>query len=196
MKYTGRGKKKVYLLLIAVSVSMLFLLGCAKKSSEDPVVARINEYELTLKEFEYQLAAELEMEPDFKRTKEAKEAFLDRLVLKELGVQEAMRLKLDRKETFVRSIERYWQSTLIRDLLALKGEDINKRTFVTQEEIQARYLKMKEVDDSLAPLDEIKEHLISELKDEKNSKKLKEWIYGLPKNAKIEIDRKLLHGGS
>jgi hypothetical protein len=91
----------------------------------------INDYHLTLDEFQDQLAAELKLEKDFKLTEEAKREFLEGLIRKELLIQEAKRLKLDRKEKFVRAIERYWESTLIRDIMDLKGKEIAKKIFVS-----------------------------------------------------------------
>lgn len=114
------------------SYSLLFLLvlslSCCsqEKSVESKILARINDYNLTLDEFHHQLASELEFDKDFKLTEEAKQKFLEELIIKELLIQEAKKLKLDRKIKFVRTIERYWESTLIRDLMDLKSKEIQK----------------------------------------------------------------------
>jgi hypothetical protein len=186
--------KRIRTLLAVVLCFVLFLsmTHCTRKKLEEQTVAKINDYSLSLNDFERQLAAELEMDSDFKITQEAKEMFLDRLIGKELLIQEAMRMKLDRKEKFIKAIERYWQSTLIRDLLALKGEEIGSRTYISQEEIRFRYDLMLKEDKSIPPLSEISGKIEEKLKEEKKTEKVKEWIQDLRKNAGIEINRELL----
>ncbi len=156
-------------------------------------MATINEYRLTINEFETQLAQELEMDPEFKLTQEAKESFLNQLVRKELLIQEAMKMKLDRRDRFIRAIERYWQSTLIRDLLELKGEEIERQTYISEEEIADRYHRMKAEDENLPPVEALRQEITRRLKEEKKTEKLKLWIDALQKQAKIEISRELLH---
>ncbi len=177
---------------------MLFLLvvaasGCSRGKEEQPeVLARISDYDLTVDEFKSQLTSEIEMDKDFKLTREAKQTFLNELIKKEILIQEARRLKLDTREEFRRAIERYWESTLIRDLLEKKGREIAGKTFVTEEEIQARYEAMKTSDGSLPTLGVMREDIAGKLKEEKKSKALEAWINQLKKKTEIKIDERLL----
>jgi len=50
----------------------------------------------------------LNLDREFKLTQKAKKDFLDQLIVKEVMIQEAKKRNLDRKEKFVRAIERYW----------------------------------------------------------------------------------------
>ena len=114
---------------------------------------------MTLDEFHSQLAAELEMDRDFKITEEAKKEFLEGLIKKEILIQEAKQRDLDRKEKFIRAIEYYWESTLIRDLMEAKGKEIEKRTIISQEEIESRYKEMKKSGTDLPPFEDIHEKI-------------------------------------
>ena len=175
-------------------VLAFFLFCCAQEQTEKKeIVAKINDYELTLKEFDDQLAAELELDKDFKLTKEAKREFLEQLIRKELLIQKATELELDRREKFIRAIERYWESTLIRDLVELKGKEFSQRTYVSQEEIEARYEEPKKSEGELPLLEEIQKKIAEELKEQKKREKLTAWIIDLRRNAKIEIDQELLY---
>jgi hypothetical protein len=168
-------------------------LGCSQEQTEKKeILAKINDYKMTLSEFEFQLAQELEMEHDFKLTREAKKEFLDQLIRKELLIQEARKLKLDRREAFVKTIERYWESTLIRDLMELKGKEISQQTVVSQEEMESRYEKMKNANPGLLSLEQMQEKITEQIRREKKRKNLVAWINELRKNAKIEIDQELL----
>lgn len=181
----------LYLLLF---ILLLHLFSCTQEQAkEDKILAGINDYNLTIDEFQYQLAAELEMDEDFKLTKEVKKEFLEELIRKELLIQEAKRLKLDRKEKFIRAIERYWESTLIRDLVEMKGEEISNRILISQEEIEACYNDMEKPEKKLPPLAELREKIAEELKEKKKTGMLKEWIDDLRKNARIEINEELLY---
>ena len=185
--------RKILLSRIGICMILFFFgITCTRENQDKKVLATVNDFELTLEDFERQLTADVEMTPDFKLTHEAKEHFLNQLIRKEILIQEAMKRKLDRREAFIRAIERYWQSTLIRDLLELKGDEISKQIYVSEEEIDARYDQMKKANEKAPAKDEIRGKILSELKEEKRTKKLKEWIEDLQKGTTITIDRKLL----
>ena len=147
---------------------------------------------MTLDEFQVQLAQELKLDREFKLTKEAKNEFLDQLITKEILIQEAKRRKLDRKEKFIRAIERYWESTLIRDLMEMEGQKIEKRAVVSQEEIEMRYKEMKNLDENQPPLESIRQKISEKIMEDKKSSMLEEWVNQLKKKAKIEINQELL----
>ncbi len=185
--------KKIFLYLL-LSVLSFCLFCCTSENTEKhKILARINDYNLTLDEFQCQLAVEMELDKDFKLTKETKKEFLEGLIRKELFIQEAKRLKLDRKEKFIRTIECYWESTLIRDLMEIKGDEICKRIVISQEEIDACYRDMKKSEDKLLPLSGLQEKIAEDLKEKKKSRMLKECINDLRKKAKIQINEELLY---
>lgn len=181
------------LFFIFISGLFLYFSGCAKNQDEDAtVLAEINDYQLTLKDFETQLASNLEFERDFKLTQKAKKQFLDNLIEKELLLQEAMKLKLDRNKKFIAAIERYWEATLIKNLMELRGKEITESTYVSQEEVEARYGEMKRLRGNLPPMEEMQQKIVKRIKEEKKSRKLAQWVQDLKRNAKIEINQKLL----
>ena len=172
---------------------MISLLCCTQEKTEKKrILCRINGYELPLDDFQFQLAEEVELDHDFKLTQKAKQEFLEELIRKELIIQEAKKLKLDRREKFVRAIERHWESTLIRDLMDLKCDEISKKIYVSEEDINAQYSKMKNLDENLPSLDEIRDPIRQQLKQEKQTLMLEQWIDALRKKASIEINQNLL----
>ncbi len=184
---------KKHLLILFAFFFLVSLVCCSKEDEKRAkILSRINDYSLTLDEFEGQLAAELELDKNFKLTKQAKKEFLDELIFKELLIQEARKLKLDRKDKFTRAIERYWESSLIRNLIDLKSQEIDKKVSVTQEEISDYYNEKKRKDQETPPLASIKDKVRHDLKEKKKSRMLKEWTDGLRENAEIEIDQNLL----
>ncbi len=184
-------KKKPFCLLLLVLSLYLFCCSPEKKEA-GKILAKINNYALTIQEFQYQLAAELEFSDDYKLTKEAKKEFLERLIRKELLIQEAKKQQLDRREKFVKAIERYWEATLIRDLMEMQGKEIRKRILIPWEKIEIRYQEMKLAEKKLPSLSVIKEDIVADLEEKKGTAMLEGWINDLRKNAKININQELL----
>jgi hypothetical protein len=183
-------KRLIYWFLIMLSFS---IFCCTQeKIEEDKALAKVNDYVLTLDEFQVQLAQELKLDKEFKLTKQAKKEFLDQLITKEILIQEAKRRNLDRKEKFIRAIERYWESTLIRDLMEMEGQKIEKCTVVSQEEIEMRYKKMKNLDENQPQLESIRQKISEKIMEDKKCDMIEEWVNDLKKKAKIEINQELL----
>ena len=174
-------------------VFSILLVSCDQKPAEkQEVLAKINDYELFLNEFERELVENLYIDDDYKATKADKKEILERMIREQLLIQEAMKLKLERKQKFIKTIERYWKSTLIRDLTVLKGEEFVKNAYVTQEEIEARYQELKKDQNDIPPFEEYQKTLADEILQEKRRQKLMEWTEELRKNAHVKIDEELL----
>ncbi len=186
-------KKAILCVILLILSPHLFSCSPDQKTAEDEIVARINDRPLTLGESQSQLAAVVDLHEDYKLTKEARRAFLEELIRKELLIQEAKKLQLDRTEKFIRTIERYWESTLIRNLMEMKGEEFTKRILVSQEEIESAYNDMKKPGEELQPLENLREGIIEKIKGEKKTEMLGQWIGDLRKTARIEINEELLY---
>ena len=184
-------KKSFFIFLIALSFN--FLCCGSEKTEKHKTVASINDFDLTLDEFQYQFASEMEFNQDYKLTKEVKKNFLEGMIRKEVLIQEAKKLKLDREKKFIRTIERYWESTLIRDLMETKGNEICKRIVISQDEIDARYKDLKGSKDKFPPLSELREKIVYDLKAQKRMKLLMEWIDDLRKKSNVQINEELLY---
>ena len=172
--------------------AMLSLLGCSSGGPGDSVtLARINDYDLSLEEFQRQLSDEISLDAEFKVDETVRGEFLEQIIRKELLIQEAVKLKLDRKEEFIRAIERYWEATLIRNLMDAKTREIGSKAIVTQEDIKAHYEKLSK-EAALPPFTDMEEVFRGELQDKKKTEMIGQWISDLRKNAKVEIDKELL----
>jgi hypothetical protein len=184
-------KRFVFLFFMLLSIQPL---SCAKEEKESAeILAKINDYNLALKEFQSELAAELELERDLKLTQKTRREFLEGIIRKELLIQEAKKLHLDKQEGFVKTIERYWEATLIRDLMEMKGEEISKTILVSKEEVEEAYDRMKGAEERMPPLTEIEKEITRDLKEKKKTRLLKAWINELREKAKIEINEEVLY---
>jgi len=186
--------KKTILCLVPLLVSLcLFSCSPEQKTEEDEIVARINDYPLTLSEYQNQLSAVLNLNEEYRLTREAREASLEELIRKELLIQEAKRLRLDRTEKFIRTIERYWEGTLIKNLMEMKGEEIAQRILVSEDEIEAAYNDMKKPGEDLQPFADLREQIADRIREEKKTEMLVEWIEEIRETARVEINEELLY---
>jgi hypothetical protein len=174
-------------------IALLFFTGCSDSAPQGPTVATINEYAIPLGDFEAQLADAMEYDESFKLTDASRQAFLEELIRKELLIQEAKRLALDREEKFVASIERYWEATLIRNLIDRKGVELARGIIVSEEEIADYYEKKPAFREAGTALPEAHDTIRDTLRENKKSLALQAWLDELRSKAAIDINEELLY---
>ena len=115
-------KNNIYFKYIsAVLLLSLFSFSCAKKPPAEKIAVRISSYSLTAGEFN-----DLFDDLNIKDTPAAREAFLNNLITRKLLVEEAQKQGLDREKGFLRSIENFWEQSLIKILIDEKTSQIAK----------------------------------------------------------------------
>lgn len=174
--------------IFAVMIGICFLLsGC----SEEPAVQkdfllRVNNYSISSEEIDSSLKIEAELDSNFYPSEDTRTEYLKGLIQSQLLIQEAKRQNLDQRELFRQTIQRYWESTLIRDLLADKGEQLRKTTLITKEDIESYYQDNKEFLPE-GTLEELRSELVMQVTDKKVNARLAAWIEELKAGATIEI---------
>lgn len=110
-------KNKIMFLLM-----IMLIAGCGSSSSKDKkVLAKINNYEITLDEFQSQFG-----ESSYSRdnTSEARKEFLKVLIGRKIILQDAQQKGLDKKKEFLQMIERFWEQSLLKLALQQKSQEI------------------------------------------------------------------------
>jgi hypothetical protein len=187
-----RGAVRAFTATVLIFLPLVFA-GCGSGPGPEAKesVIQVNNWQISLAEFNDLLRFEIYADPEIDLTRDSRSAFIDYLIQKELMIQEAARLKLDRKEAFVRTIQNYWESTLIRHLLDLKTEEFKKMILVTEEEIDDYYAENKDWFDDVPPA-EAREQISRSLTSRKLSAKMEEWTDSLRESAEIIIDPQLI----
>ncbi len=166
----------------------LLLFGCSGDPAvQEDYILRVNNYTISSDEIDKSLKIEAELNSNFYPSEDTRTEFVKGLIQSQLLIQEAKRQKLDQSELFRQTIQRYWESTLIRDLLADKGAQLRRTTVVTQEEIESYYLENKEFLPE-GSLEEIRDELVKKIEDQKVSVRLADWIEELMADATIEVN--------
>jgi hypothetical protein len=173
--------------LVVLSLFLtLLLVSCSGETKKDgEYLVRVNEYRITLADVDTLLKLEAELDSNFYISEDTRSEFINDLILTQLLIQEAKKRQLDGRERFRQTIQRYWESTLIRDLLAEKGEQIRASTIVSQEEIAQYYQDNQHVLDG--SLEDLAPDLAKLLEERKVTAAIQEWMGALHTAAKIEI---------
>ena len=168
------------------------MVGCSPGvTDQSPVVAEINGSKLTLNEFKKQLSSTSRLQGEQKLDKKFIKDFLEERIQKELIIQEAVRLRLDKKEAFIRTIEHYLEATLLRDALDYKARELKANVVVQQEEVRQYYNELAKTS-VLPPFEDMEEALKTRLVEKKNSELMAAWIKDLRKAAKVTINADIL----
>ncbi len=122
---------------------VFFMTGCAEKRGSDRVIVTINDYKMTIEDFDCESSEVLNMAKVLGETPVTKQDMLGALITKELLLQEAQGEKLDMEKDFMKTIELYWKQTLLKNLLTRKSEEIARTITVYEDEIRNYYDRMK-----------------------------------------------------
>ena len=125
------------LIIVLAGISGITLLRPAPPLSREAV--RVNDHTITVDEFQKayeEKAATCVVPPE-------KKQFLDDLVTRDILIQEAKRLGLDREEPFRRSIQNYYEQTLLKNLAQRRLADI--KVSVSEQEVASSYEGMGKV---------------------------------------------------
>jgi hypothetical protein len=133
---------KMRFFLVPLIVVIIFVLSCSKKPQDKAVVATVNDSPIYLSELEKELAQHDSQKSSLRANPAAAYDQLNTMIDRKLMIQEAIKMGLSEDERFAETIKRYWEQTLIRDLIEAKGREWNGKLTVTEQEISRAYAKM------------------------------------------------------
>lgn len=111
----------LFVFFVVLAISIIFK-NCSQTVDEGRILAKINDYTLTVNDFEN----EIKYSPYTGDETVDKERILDLAIRRQLLIQEAQRQGLDRSKSFMKTIERYWKQTLIKELLDEETQRISQ----------------------------------------------------------------------
>ena len=192
-KYLRRGIAVWYSILSVCVFSGLTSCGPANSGDASDSAIQVNDVTISTEEFNDLIKLQAYSDPEMNISRETRREFVDYLIRKELMIQEAIRLKMDRREEFIKTIETYWESTLIRRLLDYKTEQLKQKVLITEDEIQAYYAQHK--DEFGQSYEQAKPGIKNILESQFLERELEDWTKGLRAGAKIRVDPTLTAGG-
>ena len=148
-------------LLLLLSVTACKEKEVVKKAAVGPVVATINDKEITLSEFTERIKEYPALAHGGQMTEETKKAFLDNLIVRELIFQEALRLGIDKDKETLDFIEEMKKRVVVDKFFK---KEVDQKTQVSDEEIKTFF--DKNPDEGKSP-DEIRaSHILLKTREE------------------------------
>jgi len=172
-------------LFYCVLIFYFIFTGCSSGNTEgdNRVVAQVNNYRMTVEDLRYELNNIAHDEKGLLGTQMGRREFMDRLLEKEILLQEAQRLGLDREKDFMKTIESYWEQALLKLLLEKKSNEILGFIHVYDNEIEEYYRDSEE----RLPLSRVKTDIRRAIRQKKETEAMGVWIEELRKKSYIKI---------
>lgn len=175
---------KRYSLLLVI----FFIFGCAPKDNQN-IALKINNYKMTQEEFEGEFRDSPYAKLD---TPESRKEFLNNLINRKLLLQEAEAEGLDKQKNFLRSIEKFWEQSLLKIILDSKTREIAASVQISDQEIETKYKDMVRKGETTKNYQEIYRDIKWQLTRAKQSQVLNDWIDNLKKKSYIEYNKSIL----
>jgi len=177
----------IHILLFSICIAILPSSCGDRKTVESKPVCKVNDYVITEEDFRRALSESALYQSQAGLTQDNRKSVLDEQIRKELLIQTAVNLGLDKEAEFRQTIERYWEQTLIATLIKMRCAQVGNTIFVSREDIENRYRELAAANAGLPALEEMAPALATEILEEKKSKALDDWTEELRKNASIRI---------
>lgn len=168
---------------------LTFIIGCNPAPKDKQILAKINNYEITLDEFQEEFK-----ESSYARDGSlgAKKDFLNNLINRKLILQDAQKRGLDKDRSFLKMIEKFWEQSLLKLAIDKKTKEISGSLSISDREIEEAYNKMPEETKSAQPYDSMYQQIKWQLTRNKESQLLNDWIAQLHKKSDIKVNDDLL----
>ncbi len=173
-----------------LAVLALVCWGCAKPAQQDkPVIAKINDYEITRDEFEQEFKDSYFGQKD---TLASRKEFLDNLVNRKLILQDAQAKGLDHDPAFLKLIEKFWEQSLLRVGLERKARENSSKIFVSDKSVEDVYQKMLKEKKTNKPYSEMYNQIKWEITKLMEAQAMAKWVDELRRNAEVKIKYNML----
>jgi len=183
-------KNNILCLILGCLVFSLIANGCSEQSDHSQKVLEINGYSLTVNEFN-ELFSELSVQVE--DNSQMRQEFLNRLITQKLILQDAQKIGLDKKKNFLKSIEHFWEQSLLKLMIDSKMNELSQKIIITEEEIQTYYEEWIATNpEKNLPLEKNRPKIKWLLMQKKQSDAFEHWIKDLRDAAKITINKKAI----
>ena len=175
-------KKLMVLFGIIILVVIVSLLRARK---EDDYLVKINNYVITRQEFNSEFKDSAYAKHD---TLESRKEFLRTLIKRKLILQDAQRKGLDKDQEFLKTIERFWEQSLLKRAIDQKVQELSGSVSVTDQAIEEAYKKIQKDGKADKPYDQMYNQIKWSLSRLEESQALDRWIKQLSKSALIKVN--------
>ena len=179
----------VIVVLIAAGV-VFFRYGIRGMSEASPVLAKVNGYEITVKEFRdsFGVSAFAAREDRLAAEKE----YLDVMISQKLILLDAQKRNLDKTPDFLRSVENFWAQSLLTVAMGQKTLELRRGLTVRDEDVQRIYENMVKEGVTDKPLSAVFSQIKWQAEKQLETQLLNGWVVSLRKAATVSVDDNIL----
>ena len=177
------------IMMIPFAILVFFLSGCsATEKSDKRIIAEVNKYRMAVEDLKYELKNIPFDEAESLKTADGRKEYIHRLAEKEMLLQEAQRQGLDREKDFMKSIENYWEQTLLKLLLQKKSKEISAAVQVYENEVEEYYKSSGEKQ----PLSKVASDIRRLIRQKRETEAMDAWVEELKEKSYIKINEDIL----
>ncbi len=130
--------------ILSILLSSVFVMAGEPRGNDDKVLARINNYTLTVADFESETQGKLPSGLSAVDLEKAKEGLLDDLITKKLLIQEAQKQNFDKDKAFIKEIERYWEQALLKLLYKKRSQELMREISTEENDPGSRDIRVQQ----------------------------------------------------
>jgi len=175
--------KKLAIAILLLGLVFMFLK--LKTPKKEDYLVKINNYTITLQEFNEEFKASAYAQ---NKSLESKREFLNMLIRRKLVLQDAQARGLDKDKEFLKSIERFWEQSLLKRAMDEKSQEIAGSATVSDSAVETVYNKLKSEGKADKPYDQMYKQIKWSLTQIQESQALNKWLATLYKKANIIIN--------
>ena len=178
--------------IIFIIAVLSMIAGCDSvkhKKNQDEFLIKINNYTITFKEFLSEFKDSAYASGD---TPESRKEFLNLIIRKKLILQDAQARGLDKDKEFLKTIERFWEQSLLKRAIDTKSREIASSVTVSDPEIEELYKKLQEVGKADKPYDKMYSQIKLSIAKAKESQIMNNWVSELSRKANIVINNNFI----
>jgi hypothetical protein len=168
---------------------LMFIFGCNPSPKNKQVLAKINNYEITLDEFK---EAFKDSPYAYSDSEESQKDFLNNLIYRKLLLQDAQKRGLDKDKSFLKMIEKFWEQSLLKLAIDRKTREVAGSVSVGDKEIEDAYNNMAKEIKADKTYAQMYQQIKWEITRAKETKALNEWVAQLRKSSDIKVNYDLL----
>lgn len=174
---------------IVIFLGVVLLSGCFRAAQKKEILATINDYAITREEFE----EEFRQSPFAREDNyQSRMQFLNVLINRKLILQDAQSQGLDKNQDFLKTVERFWEQSLLKIAMERKAREISGSAFVSDKTVEDVYKKMVAEGKTDKPLDQMYNQIKWEITKLKETQAMNRWLERLRKNAKVLVNQALI----
>ncbi len=167
----------------------LFICGCNPAPKNRQILAKINNYEITLDQFKEEFK---DSQYAGNETAESRKEFLNNLINRKLILQEAQKQGLDKDKSFLKMIEKFWEQSLLKLAVDRKTKETAGSVLASDREVEDTYNKMLKDGKADKPYEQMYQQIKWQITRNKQTQQLNDWVTQLHKKADIKVDYDLL----